>query len=254
MISLNPYKYATKELIKRLLWDSSWQSYPSRWRLKRLEGSKHGKKAVILCNGPSLLKSNLDLLREVDTFGLNKINLLFNKSDFRPSYIVAVNNHVLEQNKHFYNNTDIPLFLGWRAPKYKIKLRNNIFFQTVDNGFAESATMSIGLGSTVTYVALQLAFHMGYESVALIGCDHNFETKGPANKLVKAKNTDPNHFDPTYFSKGVKWNLPDLLNSERGYLLARKHYENNGRKIFNCTEGGKLKIFERISLENFLLN
>ena len=114
--------------------------------------------------------------------------------------------------------------------------------------------MSIGLGSTVTYVALQLAFHMGYDSVALIGCDHNFETKGPADKIVQADNTDPNHFDPTYFSKGVKWNLPDLLNSERGYLLARKHYENNERKIFNCTEGGKLEIFERLTLEDFLLN
>lgn len=254
MVTLNPYKYATKELFKRIFWDLSWQSYPSRWRLKKLEGIKHGKKAVILCNGPSLLKSNLDSLSDVDTFGLNKINLLFKNSDFRPSYIVAVNNYVLEQNKDFYNITDIPLFLGWRAPKYKIKLRNNIFFQTVDNGFAESAYMSIGLGSTVTYVALQLAFHMGYDSVALIGCDHNFETKGPADKIVKADNTDPNHFDPTYFSKGVKWNLPDLLNSERGYLLARKHYENNGRKIFNCTEGGKLEIFERLTLEDFLLN
>ena len=191
-------------------------------------------------------------MQNITTFGLNKINLLFENNSFRPSYIVSVNNHVLDQNKDFYTTTDIPLFLGYRAVKSGIPLRDNIFFQATNEGFATKCNFSIGLGSTVTYVALQIAYHLGFHSVALVGCDHYFETKGEADKLVEAGETDPNHFDPRYFSNGVKWNLPDLINSERGYLLAKKYFEASGRKVVNCTDGGNLETFPRMELKEFI--
>ena len=62
----------------------------------------------------------------------------------------------------------------------------------------------------------------------------------------------PNHFDPDYFSGGVKWDLPDLMNSEVSYLLARDIYKAFDRKIVNSTIGGHLEVFPRESLENFL--
>jgi len=66
-----------------------------------------------MCNGPSLNEVDFDMLDEsgVFTFGLNKINLLFNRTSLRPSVIVAVNPFVIEQNSEFYNKTDTPLFL-----------------------------------------------------------------------------------------------------------------------------------------------
>jgi len=93
---------------------------------------------------------------------------------------------------------------------------------------------------------------MGFQEVALVGCDHNFATKGPANKEVTSGDADPNHFDPNYFAGGVKWHLPDLAESEGVYLIARNTFEAAGRKIVNATIGGKLEIFERQSLEHFL--
>ena len=112
--------------------------------------------------------------------------------------------------------------------------------------------MSLFQGHTVTYVAMQLAYHMGFSEVGLIGCDHHFKTEGPSNKTVVSGEVDLNHFHPKYFADGVKWDLPDLLGSEYHYEYANKVFKQDGRKIVNCTEGGKLEIFERLPLQEFI--
>jgi hypothetical protein len=103
-------------------------------------------------------------------------------------------------------------------------------------------------------VALQLAFHLGFLDVALVGCDHNFVAKGEANKTVTAGSKDDSHFDPRYFSGGVKWQLPDLVASEFYYELARRMFLSEGRRVVNSTVDGKLEIFERMSLDEWLNN
>ncbi|MDR9404718.1 MAG: hypothetical protein RI580_14915, partial [Halothece sp. Uz-M2-17] len=116
--TINPYRYAAYLIWNRLKWDINLASWFSRARLKQWNNKYLGQKAVIICNGPSLVQSNLSLLENTFTFGLNKINLLFDKSDFRPSCIVSVNPLVLEQNAEFYKETDIPLFLDYKAQKF----------------------------------------------------------------------------------------------------------------------------------------
>ncbi len=253
MSTLNPYRVAKKSIIKRLKWDINLESWKSRSKLKKIKNNYIGEKAVILCNGPSLNNTNFKLLNDVYTFGLNKINLIFRKTEFRPSAIVSVNPFVLKQNERFFNNTNIPLFLDSKGLGFIRSNPDRIYLHSSTyRTFAEDCSISIYQGYTVTYVAMQIAYHMGFEKVALIGCDHNFQTKGPANKTVESKHKDPNHFDPNYFSDGDKWNLPDLLQSEVSYNMAKNAFENNDRKIFNCTEGGELEIFPRKSLEEFI--
>ena len=253
--TINPYMKALSLIRHRIFWDLKPESWRSRRKIKALKDKHKGQKAIIICNGPSLLKVNFDLLMRsgVYTFGLNKINLLFEKTDFRPSCIVAMNHLVLEQQAEFYNQTDIPLFLESHGSKF-IHARPNVTFvkETYNQAFARDCSISVYGGYTVTYVAMELAYHFGFEQVALVGCDHNFATKGHANQAVTAGETDPNHFDPRYFSGGVKWHLPDLFQSEVSYQMAKDVYEASGRKIYNCTEGGKLEIYERIGLEDFL--
>lgn len=251
--TINPYRTAAAEVWRRLKWDLTSASWSSRAHLRALRDVHKGEKAVILCNGPSLLKSDLSLLKGVKTFGLNKINLLFDKSDYRPTYIAAVNPFVIEQNAAFYNQTEIPLFLNNSGVQH-VRSRGNVSFlyPATQQKFARDCSVSIYEGYTVTYVALQLAYHMGFEQVALIGCDHNFAQSGPANKTVVSGEKDPSHFDPNYFAGGVKWQLPDLLQSEVSYTMAREVYEGSGRKVFNCTAGGKLEIFPRDDLMSFL--
>lgn len=118
--------------------------------------------------------------------------------------------------------------------------------------FARDCSISINQGNTVTYVAMQLAYHMGFVFLGLVGCDHSFTSRGSPNEKVTAGKIDENHFDPHYFSNGVTWDLPDLASSEFHYTIARNTFCRNNRKIINCTEGGKLKVFERMQLNRFL--
>jgi hypothetical protein len=87
---------------------------------------------------------------------------------------------------------------------------------------------------------------MGFTEAILIGVDHNFATKGPANATVTSQGDDPNHFVPNYFGKGFRWQLPDLEGSERAYRMAKAAYEADGRKIVDATVGGKLTIFPKV--------
>lgn len=249
----NPYRNSLKNILDRLKWDLNFESWRSRSNLKKLHNAHLGEKAVILCNGPSLLKTDFSLLKDTYTFGLNKINLLFDKNDFRLDLIVAVNAFVIEQNEKFYNETQIPLFLDSLGSK-QVKSRKNVSFVHSANQikFVRDVSVSLWQGATVTNVALQLAYHMGFKDVALVGCDHNFAHKGPANQTVISGEKDESHFDPNYFAGGVKWQLPDLVASEYGYTLARETFLASGRNIYNCTEGGNLEVFERAELGYFI--
>ena len=225
-MKINPYRQAFSLLKQRILWDLNPESWSSRRRLNFFSNAYSNQRAVILCNGPSLNSVNFDQLGEADVFvfGLNKINLLFERSNFRPDAIVAVNPLVLSQNAQFYNETSIPLFLEADALRHGIRKRRNSLFlhsANVRGSFATDCSMSIFQGHTVTFVALQLAFHMGFKEVALVGCDHYFSKSGPANKKVAANKTDADHFDPRYFSGDMEWQLPDLLESEISYMLAK---------------------------------
>lgn len=251
--SNNPYYESIKELVKRILWDLNIEAWRSRSNLKNILNKYQGQKAVILCNGPSLAQTDFDRLNGTFTFGLNKINLLFDKTSFRPNSIVAVNPFVIEQNLEFFNETDIDLYVSSNASRQVRSRKSVTYLHASENKkFAQDCSVSIYEGFTVTFVAMQLAFHMGFSEVALVGCDHNFATKGIANLTVTSGESDPNHFDPNYFAGGVKWQLPDLFESEVSYTMAKNIYELHGRRIVNATQGGKLELFERDSLENFI--
>ncbi len=93
---------------------------------------------------------------------------------------------------------------------------------------------------------MQIAYYMGFEKVILIGVDHSFETKGKPHTMVVSEGDDPNHFDPCYFGKGFRWQLPDLRTSELAYRIAKYHFENAEREILDATVDGKLQVFPKV--------
>lgn len=253
--TINPYRFAARLVAMRLMWDLSLKSFSSRARLHRLRNSYRGKKCIIVCNGPSLRKLNFSLLTDTYCFGLNKINLLFNDCAFRPQSIVAVNKYVIEQNLSFYNKTDIPLFITSKAAR-QVPLRSNVVFihECERARVARDVSISMAEGGTVTAAALQIAFHMGFRDVALVGCDHYFAVSGRANSVVVSEGADSSHFSEQYFDKGQKWELPDLPKSEFYYSLCGSMFGEHGGRVVNATEGGHLEVFPRMQLEYWLTN
>jgi hypothetical protein len=145
-------------------------------------------------------------------------------------------------------------FVSWRARSYLPERPDVIFVRrSRPRTFSPNvATNGAWEGATVTYVAMQLAFHLGFQRVILIGVDHSFATTGTPNSLVTATTSDVNHFDPNYFGPGVRWELPDLKMSEVAYQLAREHFETHGREIVDATVGGKLTVFPKVNYESVI--
>jgi len=261
--TLNPYRIGLSLVYHRLRYDLQPFSRRNQRRVKALQNTQQGRKCVILCNGPSLNKVDFDALDRagVYTIGLNKINLLFGRVAHRPNAIVCVNPHVIGQNARFFGETTIPVFLDYVTARQsgadfnRLKANPALHFLNsayVHARFAKDVSVSVCQGFTVTYVALQLAYHLGFDQVALVGCDHTFAVKGTANQEIRLAGKDHSHFDPNYFSPQDTWQLPDLLGSEYHYQVARDEFLAAGRQLYNCTEGGKLELFERKSLADFL--
>jgi hypothetical protein len=206
------------------------------------------QRCFIIGNGPSLKETDLSRLRGEFTFGVNRIYLMFPELGFPTSYYLSVNSLVIEQCAEDIRALPIPKFLSWRSHNLVKPTEDMAFLHTTYSGpmFARDARGRIWEGATVTNVALQLAFHMGFETVILIGVDHSYNTRGKPNTTVVSQGDDPNHFHAGYFGKGFRWQLPDLDTSERGYHLARAAYESAGRQVLDATIGGKLAIFPKI--------
>ncbi len=224
-------------------------------RLGALKDVHKGKRCFIIGNGPSLKRTDVSKLRNEYTFGMNRIYLAFPEWGFPTSFLVSVNSLVIEQCAEKFLNLEIPAFFSWRSHKYFTQLPNyqlppaNLhFLHTTYTGpkFAPDARRRLWEGATVTYVCLQLAFHMGFETAILIGVDHSFATKGKPNTTIVSQGDDPNHFAANYFGKGFRWQLPDLDTSEVGYWMAKKAYEDAGRQALDATVGGKLQVFEKM--------
>jgi hypothetical protein len=225
----------------------------SRERFQKLKNIYEGERCFIIGNGPSLNKTALHLLKNEFTFGLNRIYLLFPKIGFHTTYFVSVNDLVIQQCANDIENLPMPKFIGWHSRNW-INFTDNLIFirDPYDGtlGFSKDPAEKVWEGATVTYVAMQIAYYLGFEKVILIGVDHNFITKGEPHKVVVSQGPDENHFNPEYFGKGFRWQLPDLATSERAYNLAKEHYIEDNREILDATVEGNLTIFPKINLRD----
>ncbi len=217
-------------------------------RLGALKDVHKGQRCFILGNGPSLKNTDVSKLKHEYTFGMNRVYLAFPEWGFETSYFVSINDLVIEQCAEDIRALPMPKFLSWRSRQYLTPTDLISFLHTTYTGpeFARDVRGRVWEGATVTYVAMQLAFYMGFEKVILIGVDHSFKSTGKPNTTVVSQGDDPDHFDTNYFGKGFRWQLPDLDTSEIGYQMARAAYEQAGREIVDATIGGKLTIFKKI--------
>ena len=207
---------------------------------------------LIVGNGPSLKQTPLADINMV-SIGMNKINLLFESTSWRPSLITCVNGLVIRQNLAFLNSTIIPLILPIKAFYLGVKPRPNIIFIfiKVSNRFSQNIKI-LSEGCTVSFTALQIASYLKPKSVNIVGIDHSFtKSKGNPYEIKKFEGDDDNHFHPNYF-KGQLWGVPDLVQSEILFQKAKKHFAGQHIPITDYTINGKLNIFEKGPIKEIL--
>jgi hypothetical protein len=221
-------------------------------KLAILRNKHRGERCFIVGNGPSLKQTDLSKLKNEYTLGQNRIYLAFPELGFSTNYYLSVNDLVVEQCAAEIQNLSMPRFVSWRARRWLTPQDNLYFLHTTYTGpkFATDIRERVWEGGTVTYTALQVAYYLGFSQVILVGVDHNYVTQGKPNATVVSQGDDPNHFHPGYFGKGFRWQLPDLIQWEDAYRLARRTYEADGRKVIDATIGGKLMVFPKAEYAN----
>ena len=209
---------------------------------------------MIVANGPSLNKTDFRLIRNQICFGLNKIYLGFEKFRFYPRYYVAINELVLRQAHEEIKKLTSVKFLSKRAPELFQEGALTHLLNTTDPGprFSMDISERAAEGWTVTHVALQIAYYMGFTKVVIVGLDHRFEFSGSANEQRLLAGADKNHFSSEYFGFGQQWNNPDLEQSEASFREAKVVFESNGREVIDATVGGACNIFRKCDLREAL--
>lgn len=244
---LRVYTHYPRSVVDRILY-TSYLSKRNKWELF---APYFNKSILLVCNGPSLNKTPLDKIKKV-SIGMNKINLIYERTAWRPDIIVCTNGLVLKQNKDYFNKTQRLLLVPTKAYYLGIKNRENVFFLNLKDEFAMNTDIEkqISAGCTVTFLALQIAAYLNPTDVNIVGLDHSFNYN--KNKEVyKMEGDDENHFSKDYF-KGQFWGIPDLDMSEKLYQLSKEYFEAAKVPIADYTIDGKLQIFEKRAISEIV--
>ena len=250
--------------------DYAGLSTPDGDELNRFKNMYAGKKCIIIGNGPSLNLIDFSLFKDTPTFGVNSIFLAKDRLPGPITFYVVEDTKVFEENEpKIYefaqecDNTFLPTLYKERAKdrgKFIFFRMNGGFYRKDDPyychpRFSFSVDEVTYCGQSVTMQNLQLAFWMGFTEVALVGMDFSYTIPKETEVIghhYHSKGDDPNHFDKSYFGAGKTWKDPRLNRVAANYEVAKIAYEVAGRKIFNCSVGGSLEVFDRKSLEEFL--
>ena len=221
----------------------------NRLALENYKNKHAGERCFLIANGPSLKKIDFSLLKDEFTIGLNRIYIMQNENGFVPNYLCCIDMEAqLLPFKEEYENLTMPCFFNWNVRHKYIKRENQCYVKDkLKPSFSKDiATEGYGTGTSVTYMAMQLAYYMGFTELYLIGKDHSYNTSEKSGTAIKSTGTESNHFIKGYYKPGMKWFAPDLESEEYSYRLARKAFEEEGKIIRDATIGGKLEVFDKI--------
>lgn len=245
-----------------------------RRRLADLRGRYAGERCFIMGNGPSLNKMQLELFENEFVWGSNRCYLLFDRIAWRPAFYVAVDTRVVPDIAHEIGELQaqlnatqffFPVFYRLRGILHN---SHNTFWYPQRpliedddpfHAFSTDATRGVYGVRTVTVAALQLAVHLGFNPIYLIGCDTSYSLPltvryedGNPDHLVSTRDDDPNHFDPRYFGAGRRWHEPHVDRMIDHYERAKRASDTIGVEVYNATVGGKLEVFPRVDYRSLL--
>ena len=232
-------------------------------KLALLKDSHKGEKCFVIGNGPSLQVEDLDMIyqKKIPTFATNRVFKIFDKTEWRPTYYVSEDILLMKDAQDIINDMPvngrfIPINLKWFEG---VNIPNADYFYIEYNepmketfGLSLDVPHNIRCRGTVTTTCLQLAIHMGFSEIYLIGVDHNFAKMFDKNGNVVIDNTIKNHFVDDY-DKGIYDQGFHVDNATEAYMdIERLSRKMKTFRVFNATRGGKLEVYERVDLDAIL--
>ena len=226
---------------------------------KALKGSHERERCFILGNGPSLVPSDLELIKHEFSFGANQIFLMFEKTDWRPSAYLTVNVDTILTYGSEIDRLDCKYkFIDSKALDYDVVIKDALYlkhgdYKESDEIFSDDISSYYYNGGTVVYTAIQTAVYMGFKKIYLLGVDHSYKLKKDSNG-TKLDNSVANHFYK-YDDDKKKidlYNTVDLDYITGSFQHAQEYAARNKIQILNATRGGNLEVFPRVNLEDVI--
>ena len=227
-----------------------------------------GRRCFIIGNGPSLAKMDLSPLKDELTIGCNAIYKKFPEWGWHTSYLLFEDTEQTEIRGPEIGNVKGPIKMAATYNAYAFRADSDtLFFEArradayywkhLHPRFSHEFEHLVYLASTVTYIGLQLAYHLGCDRVYLVGVDHSYSKLRdffPPGKIeVTAENyplVQQCHFDKNYYKIGDVIGVPHTDLMEDGYRKAREEFEATGRKIYNAGVDSMLDTYERVDFRS----
>jgi len=257
--------YAAGVPLRRALAAAGWPLTAADRRLAELRDRHRGRRGFVLGNGPSLAVADLDRLRGELTFASNKIYLAFDDTPWRPSYYSVVDLLVARNNAERIRDLDLVHVHGEHVRPVLGDDPRFLYVHHLPSIFSKpgwSGDLLAGAcgGSTVIYLQLQLAFHLGIREVYLLGVDFSFDVPAGTvtgsetelgDKVIESRG-EVNHFHPDYRKPGEVWTMPKLEEQRRAFRRARRAFEAAGGRLVNASRRTELDVLPRADLDRVL--
>lgn len=236
---------------------------PDHFYLKTLRGIHKGERCFIIGNGPSLRAADLNKLRGEVTFAANRIYEMFEQTDWRPTYYLAVDDRFLVESQnelaqyelsHMFLRFGVCTIRGTLSKLTRIYDRPMYFniehdrYGIIPAYISEDISDHFCDSGTVTFHAIQLAIYMGFKQIYLTGVDHNYSTTVDTSGTIHVDASVKDHF----YSGVHNFYPASIDNQQNGYCVAREYCDRHNIAIYNATRGGKLEVFERVDLDEII--
>lgn len=220
--------------------------------LQRFKGMHKDERCFIVATGPSLTIKDLETLNrnKCICFGVNRIYLSFDETEWRPDYYVVVDDKMIKEYQDDIKKCDAGIkFIGdqvkefWQETDEAIyKLHDHIleYFPKIPK-FSTNIVNGTYSARTVMYPCLQIACYMGFREIYLLGTDHNYSNK---------QSDVSNHFHKDYYKGAIRPDNYFKEKAELAFVAAKKYADEHDIKIYNATRGGKLEVFERVDFDS----
>jgi len=244
------YAEADQEAEKRL----QGMECPKFSWIKQYKDLYAGERCFVVATGPSLTLDDLNLIEKEKSFSMNSAVLALQGTKWRPDFYMIQDEYVFQKlREKIKESAESDLKNIWISESLEKRFGNGEHYKVfplhyLDHKmyhysgygkfmFSDDCYRTIYDGYTITFSVLQMAAYMGFKKIYLLGCDCNY-------KLPKAHFVEYGHKDPKAAIMGDKMIA--------GHYEFKKFADARGIEVINCTRGGMLEVYPRLSLETVL--
>lgn len=253
------------EKVKDRLNQKYFEKHKDSYTISSFENKYSNCECFIIGNGPSLSVHDLELIKEKGyvSFASNKIYNIFDKTEWRPTYVTVSDSQFIRNAKILQNIASIkPQMLFVRSQFAKdvkdcecniCPINADASPKLLDNPkFSMNCKDIIYDIGTVTYFSVQIAAYMGFKKIFLLGMDNRYAYSRLRDGTIVKNEGVVNYFG----EQGLALPSPKMAVStwemDIAYEFAEAYSKEHDFRIYNATRGGFLEKFERVNFDDVI--